>query len=170
MSALDTTTGSFLPETLPTDLPTAWEPDFQGTSALPDVSEIPRSAPGVSITGILDAVSATAKAGLDIFKTVSQIDMAASTAGYQREMQRSTLDLERTKLNANVDIAKTRATTERDLAQLQAKVAVNNAQAAEVNSRGGSFVAQVASSPNLITWALGAAALYLAFRKKGAAA
>lgn len=167
MSALDTVSGSFLPETLPTDLPAVWEPDYQGTSAQPEVAEIPRSGNGISISGILDAVSATAKSGLDIFKTVSQIDMAASNVAYQREIGRAQLDLQKTQVLSATDIAKNKAGVEKELALLQAQTAINNASRAEVSSRGGSFVAQVATSPKLWTWVLGAGALYFAFRKKG---
>lgn len=143
--------------TLPSGLPDGYsytlpETNYLGTSAQPAVSQVPQSS-GITLSGILDGVSATAKTGLDLWKTVAQIDMAAATQEAQVKIAQANQDLQKVTALGNIDVAKTRAQTEAKVAMLQAGTEVAKAEAAAnqaVNGTGGTFVAKVPS----INWAV----------------
>lgn len=156
------------PTTQTTDLPVAWESDwptstpYSGTSAQPQVSEIPRSS-GIDLTGILRPITATAESFLNLYGKVAQISTSAATMSAQREMDKSRIDLQRVQVGAATDIAKTQATSAADIARIQAATAVEKQAQILSSTKGGVFTAQQAG-PSLLVLAGIGVSLWAAFR------
>lgn len=183
MSALDTVSGSFEPSdtfvlngTRGVDLPDSYtydSYDYQGTTPQPQMADTPRSPTGISFTGALNALSATAQAGLNIYTTAQNINTSARDAQSRAELARLTIETGRETNRANAAIATARTDAVRQVAVLDAQTAVRNATAAAEGSvngtRGGAYVASALSTNWPVLVGVGGL-LYLALQSKGAKA
>jgi len=156
------------PQTQSTDLEMAgmdgggW---YTGTSALPAVSEIPRSDSAFDFSGILKPITATANSLLGLWGQVQNINTSAATQKATAEINTAKLDLAKTQAFAGIDIAKTQATTAQNIAKIQAENQVAKESMILANTKGGTFSAVGGSSNFLVLAGLGVS-LWLAFRGK----
>lgn len=175
MSALDTVTGSFvLGDTLSPELPApdpytydSYDYGYSGTTTQPAVAEIPRSEPGISFTGLLNAGSAALNTGLNIWKGVQQINMSARTAQAESQIARVQLDTNKDIALGNLELNRAQLDAKKEVALIQARSSVDQAQRAAVDARGGTFSAVASNNP--LPMLLGVGALFYFLTQKGGA-
>jgi hypothetical protein len=166
MSALDTVTGSFnqfdsnnvwsMEPTLSTDLPPNVNYDvydyqgqstipYQGTSEIPAVTETPRSDSGISVSGFLGGLSATVKSGLDVWKSVNNINMSARTQQANNQIDLLKLDVAKQQALGQLELNRAQIDSNKQVGLIQARSSVDQATRAAVDARGGTFTSAVSS-------------------------
>jgi len=137
-------------------------PDYVGTSAQVEVSNIPRSDSGNIFGGFLNGVSATADSLLGVWGKYNQIEDTLAANKFNREVTTAKTSLLKTQTLGTLDLQKAQveATLAIEKARTQASVANDMAK---INS-GGSMTLSKTLSPFVVLgglFALGAAAYYM---------
>ena len=127
--------------TLSSDLPSYTVPTLgsTGTSPLPDLQSIQRSD-GLSFSGILDGVSATANSLIGLYGKVNSIQSNAEMAKFQRDYTKAKMGLDTQVSLGAIDVQKAQILAQQSIEKARAGSATAN-ELARVNSGGGSQAA-----------------------------
>lgn len=97
------------------------QPEYQGTSAQPAISQIPRSTSGLTFSGILGAVEGTARTFLEFYKTANNVSTSALTEKARREISLAQIDLAKFQTRGAIDIAKNQQIAEGKISTIKAE-------------------------------------------------
>lgn len=138
-----------------TDLPSVEFLDPQ-----PDTSKWADPDTGISLSGILSGVSATADSLASVFGKVYNIQNAAANQKFAQEVTRAQLDLQRAQTLGGLDVAKTKTEAENRIELARAALGVKNAEA-QMNSPGALRVGNTAIPQNVWVAVIVAGVAYL---------
>lgn len=155
--------------TLQTDLPPSLRSaNWWGTTSQPAISTVSRSDPGITVSGVLNGVSATADSLSNIFSKVVSIEDKASSAVFTRQVQTAQLDLQRQQILGNLDLQKSQTAAQLQIEKSRAAVSVANDMA---KISGGALNGTMASPMLSMRLYIGLAVLvggYWLYKQRGA--
>lgn len=126
-----------LPVTTVTDL---MPPDLILSQVVPqNLVETPRSS-GITLSGVLGGVEATAKSALDIFGKVYSLQNEAASQKYQQEIGKASLKVETAKALGSLELTKAQIDAQKQIGILQAQSAVKDQQAKTASSSAAGYV------------------------------
>lgn len=155
-----------LPETTVTDL---IPPDLILSNTMPEtLVEVPRSE-GITLSGVLGSVEATAKSALDIFGKFYSLQNQAATRKYQQEIGKATMQTETAKAIGGLELTRAQIDAQKQIGILQAQSAVKDQQARTASSSASGYVTGSLSSlltPQILLMVGGAVLLFMKKGKK----
>jgi hypothetical protein len=146
-----------------TDLPPSLRSaNWWGTTSQPAISAVERSDPGITVTGLLNGISATADSLSGTFNHFVSFEDKASTAKFNREIQAAQVDLQRQQILGTLDLQRSQTAAQLQIEKNRAAVSVAN-DMAKINggALNGTMAAPMLSMRMYVGLAILAGAYYL---------
>ena len=116
--------------TLVSDLPPSMQSfTWWGTSSQPAIADVTRSEPGITVTGVLSGVSATADALTNVFGRAVSIQDKAASAAFTRQVQTAQLDLQKQQILGTLNLQQSQTAAQLQIEQDRVALSLANDRA-----------------------------------------